>query len=102
MIIGTTPTFTFTLKRNCGANLLTAQSIYITFKQGTTTLTKSGLDLNVIDAKTVKVKLTQQESLSFSIDKKVEVQLNWIYIDTNDGNTTKRAATKAITINLEK
>lgn len=102
MIIGTTPTFIFKLKRACDANLLTAQSIFVTFKQGTTTLTKSGLDVNIIDTKTVKVKLTQQESLAFSIDKKVEVQLNWMYVDVDDNNTMKRAATKVVTINLEK
>lgn len=99
MIIGTTPTFTLKLKRTYDVDLNTVQNIYVTLKQGTTILTKSGLDVNVVDSKTVEVTLTQQESLNFSLDKKIELQLNWTY--TNQG-VVKRAATKIIEITLEK
>ena len=99
MIIGTTPTFTLKLKRTYDVDLTTVQNIYVTLKQGTNILTKSGLDINVVDSKTVKVTLTQQESLNFSIDKKIELQLNWTYTDQG---IVKRAATKIIEISLEK
>lgn len=99
MIIGTTPTFTLKLKRTYDVDLTTVQNIYVTLKQGTNVLTKSGLDINVVDSKTVTVTLTQQESLNFSIDKKIELQLNWTYTDQG---IVKRAATKIIEISLEK
>lgn len=99
MIIGTTPTFTLKLKRTYDVDLTTVQNVYVTLKQGTNILTKSGLDINVVDSKTVTVTLTQQESLNFSLDKKIELQLNWTY---SDQGMIKRAATKIIEITLEK
>ena len=83
MIIGTTPTITFKFKRNSTVNLLNASKIYITFKQGLNFLTKTDADLNIIDAKTISVTLSQQETLNFIVDKKVEVQLNWLYTESN-------------------
>lgn len=99
MIIGTTPTFTLRLKRTYDIDLNSALSIYVTLKQGTTTLNKTGQDVQVIDAKTVSITLTQEESLAFVLDKKIDLQLNWTY---SDRGTIKRAATKVISINLEK
>lgn len=99
MIIGTTPTLTLKLKRTCEVDLLTASNVYVTLKQGSNILTKSKPEVQVIDAKTVEITLTQQESLNFTLDKKIELQLNWTY--TNSG-VTKRAATKIIEIMLEK
>lgn len=99
MIIGTTPTFTLKLKRTYDVDLTTVQNVYVTLKQGTNILTKSGLDINIVDSKTVTVTLTQQESLNFSLDKKIELQLNWTY---SDQGMIKRAATKIIEITLEK
>ena len=99
MIIGTTPTFTLKLKRTYDVDLTAVQNIYVTLKQGTNVLTKSGLDINVVDSKTVTVTLTQEESLNFSLDKKIELQLNWTYTDQG---IVKRAATKIIEITLEK
>lgn len=99
MIIGTTPTFTLKLKRTYDVDLTTVQNVYVTLKQGTNILTKSGFDINVVDSKTVTVTLTQQESLNFSLDKKIELQLNWTY---SDQGMIKRAATKIIEITLEK
>lgn len=99
MIIGTTPTFTLRLKRTYNVDLASAQNIYVTFKQGNTILSKDRSNITIVDGKTITVTLTQEESLNFSLDKKIEMQLNWTYID---GGITKRAATKVITINLEK
>lgn len=58
MIIGTTPTFTLRLKRTYDINLNSAQNIYVTFKQGGTTLTKTREDLLIVDSKTLQVTLT--------------------------------------------
>lgn len=99
MIIGTTPTIVFKFKRNSTVNLSVASKIYITFKQGLNILTKTGTDINIIDAKTASVTLTQQESLNFVPDKKVEVQLNWLYTESN---VLVRAATKVVTLGLDK
>ncbi len=99
MIIGTTPTFTLKLKRTSNVDLTQANNVYATLKQGSILLTKTGQDINIVDAKTIQVSLTQEESLSFVIDKSIELQVNWTY---NDANTVKRAATKVATVNLEK
>lgn len=73
VIIGTTPTFTLKLKKTCDVNLLTVSNIYVTLKQGTVILTKTSQDLNIVDSKTVQVTLTQEESLNFTLDKKIEL-----------------------------
>ena len=73
VIIGTTPTFTLRLKKTYDVNLLTASNVYVTLKQGTSILTKTTLDLNFVDSKTVQVTLTQEESLNFTLDKKIEL-----------------------------
>lgn len=99
MIIGTTPTFTLKLKRTSDIDLYSVSNIYVTFKQGSNILTKDRSQITLIDAKTIEVTLTQQESLNFTLDKKIELQLNWVY--TSNG-TMKRAATKVIEISLEK
>lgn len=99
MIIGTTPTFTFKLKYNCDADLQAASGVYITFKQGSNVLTKTGQSVSIVDSKTAVVTLTQAESFGFSLDKKLEVQMNWTYTESN---ILKRAATKVMTIELGK
>ena len=96
MIIGTTPTFTLKFKRTYDVDLTQVSKIYVTLKQGNVILNKTGSDISVVDAKTVQFSLTQEESLGLTIDKSVELQLNWVYSDN------KRAATKIITIDLEK
>ena len=98
MIIGTTPTFTLKLKRSYDIDLTTS-TVYVTLKQGQTTITKSGQQVTVVDGKTVQFTLTEAESLSLTLDKSVEVQLNWTY--TSNG-VTKRAATKIIKLDLER
>lgn len=97
MIIGTTPTFTFKFKRNSTVNMISASSVNVTFKQGFHVLTKSSPV--IVDSKTVSVTLTQQESLGFTLDKKIEVQLNWTYIESG---TTVRAATVVQVVDLQK
>lgn len=99
MILGTTPTFVLKLKRSYDIDLRTAINLIVTFKQGTYILNKSGNDLNFEDGKTVLVSLTEEESLNLVLDKKVEIQMNWLYIDNT---ITKRAATKVISIDIEK
>lgn len=98
MIIGTTPTFTLKLKRSQDIDLNNA-TVYVTLKQGQTTITKSGQQLTIVDGKIVQFTLTEAESLSLVLDKSVEVQLNWTY---SDHGVTKRAATKVIKLDLEK
>lgn len=98
MIIGTTPTFTLKLKRSYDIDL-TYSTVYVTLKQGQTTITKSGEQITLIDGKTVQFTLTQTESLNLVLDKNVEIQLNWTY---NDNGVLKRAATKVIKLDLEK
>lgn len=100
MIIGTTPIFTLKLKNNCDVDLTSVSKVYVTLKQGNTLLTKSGNQITIVDDKTIKFGITQAESLSFGIDKSVELQLNWVFTDSN--NTLQRAATKVTTFNLEK
>jgi len=68
-------------------------------KQGNLTFNKTGSDLTVVDSKTLQFSLTQEESLSLTLDKNVELQLNWTYT-TSHG--LKRAATKIVTISLER
>ena len=99
MIIGTTPTFTLKLKKSYDVDLTSVNNIYVTLQQGNILLTKTGTDITIVDAKTIQVSLTQSESLNFTIDKTINLQLNWTYVDNG---ITKRAATKIITINLEK
>lgn len=99
MIIGTTPTFTLKLRHSYDVDLTQATSIYVTLKQGNLTINKTDNNIIVVDSKTIKFSLTQEESLSLALDKKVELQLNWTY---NGIGGLKRAATKIISITLEK
>lgn len=98
MIIGTTPTFTLKLKKSTNIDLRQVENIYITLKQGINTITKSGQAISVLDDKTLRFSITQSESLSFTIDKAIQLQVNWTY---SEGSITKRAATKIIQVNLE-
>lgn len=97
MIIGTTPTFTFKFKRNSTVNMQTATYIVVSFKQGLYQVDITNPD--VIDSKTVSVTLTEEQSYSFTLDKKIEVQLNWYY---NESGRQIHAATKVQTIELQK
>lgn len=75
---GTTPTITFTLDDD-DLDLTLAKNVYVTFKYGNKTLTKSTINDELdISANTISVTFTQQETLDFG-ESKVEVQVNWTY-----------------------
>lgn len=68
---GTTPTHIFTTD----VDLTDAAVIYITYKQGgQTVLEKTGDALTVTEAQ-ITTKLTQEETLAFSINGQVEIQI---------------------------
>lgn len=70
MRIGTTPTHTFTLPSEI-ANV--AEKVRVVYAQGdTVVLTK---DVNALSGNDVIVKLTQEETLKFRHDLRVEIQL---------------------------
>ncbi len=94
MIRATTPTFIFTIKSET-LDLSQAESIYVTFSQGSRSLTKSDDDVSLDGPRTVSVWLTQEESMALS-EGEMEVQINWTYRDGN--NNYRRAATVTKTI----
>lgn len=68
---GTTPTHTF----ETDIDLTDAEVIYITYKQdGKIALEKTRDDLT-ITAESLQVKLTQEETLAFSMSRPVEMQI---------------------------
>ena len=71
---GTTPTYTLTFEEPT-LDLTEANGVYVTFRKGSKALTKTGEDIEV-EAKQIKVYLTQRETLSFSTGE-VKVQANW-------------------------
>ena len=79
MVKGTTPTFRLLLNDET-VDLTQALNVYATFKQGTKEITKSGDDLTVL-ANEVDVYLEQKETLMFSSNDIMQVQLNWTYVD---------------------
>lgn len=99
MIIGTTPTFILKLKENYNIDFRNATNIYITLQQGSNRITKTGSSITIVDSRTLSIDLTESESLGFTIDKNISLQINWTY---QVNGVTKRAATKAISIDLEK
>ena len=99
MVQGTTPTFTFSLSDKT-INLLEADNVYATIEQGFVNITKTGEYIEVAEH-SVKLWLTQKESLSLRIGKPADVQLNWTYTDDLTG-TKRRAATKKKEIVIEK
>lgn len=91
----TTPTITLTLAAD-----ISAADIYVTFKQHSTTLTKSGEDVTAAyDAETGKTTLTttlsQTETASFSAGAPNDcfVQVNWITSGGERGASKKKAIT---------
>lgn len=95
MIKGTTPTFQ--LKVPNTVDLTQASKVYATFKQLTTTITKTGSDITVT-AHQVDVSLTQQETLSLTDSDYIplEIQLNWLY------SGGARASTNVVQIMVDK
>lgn len=95
MIIGTTPTLTLKIPEESEADLTQATNIYFTIRQGSIIYTKTGEDITVVDAHTITVDLTQEETLSFRFKVDAFIQLNW----TED---TKRYATKIRPISIDR
>lgn len=93
----TTPTFTLTIS---GVDLSDGYDVYVTFRQGSTTLTKTDDDVVIAydsdeDATTLAVYLDQLETAAFETKKDCRVQANWI-----DSSGT-RTATKIKAIRIE-
>lgn len=100
MIRGTTPTFTFTINSQT-LDLTEAENVYVTIKQGSKEITKTGEDLDVSPT-VVSVFLNQEESLSLRETMDAEVQINWTYLDPVDNTIIRRAATKIKSIKVAK
>ena len=91
MVRATTPTLTLRI-RETSVDLTQARNVYVTLSQGETfNLTKTGADLDV-EARVVRVYLTQIESLQLQISQTLNAQINWTYLDP-DGITVRRGAT---------
>ena len=97
MVRATTPTLTLTINDE-SVDLTAARNVYVTLEQNNTTLTKTGEELEV-EARVVKVWLSQTESLALTEGQPLNIQLNWTYLDT-DGVTVKRAATNVAKITI--
>jgi len=97
MVRATTPTLTLTINDET-VDLTAARNVYVTLEQNNTTLTKTGEELDV-DARVVKVWLSQTESLALTEGQPLNIQINWTYLDT-DGVTVKRAATNVAKITI--
>ena len=99
MVRATTPTLTLIIQEET-ADLTLARNIYVTMEQGSIKYTKTGLDLDV-ETRTVKVWLSQEESLALTEGQPLSVQVNWTYLDA-DGVTIKRAATNVAKVNVSR
>lgn len=81
--VGVTPTFSLKFSDNT-LDLTQASHVYVTFRSGLVTLTKSDAALTVA-AKQIDVALSQAESLQFMPASylpnppEVEIQANWTY-----------------------
>ena len=81
---GTTPTLVLTFT-DPNLDLTTASNVYVTLKNGTVKITKTG-DALEVEPKKISVFLSQTETLGFP-EGAAEVQANWI-------GGGKRAATE--------
>lgn len=68
---GTTPTHLF----NVDVDLTTAVVIYITYEQGKRTIIEKTKEDITITENTLEVKLTQEETLAFSLSSRVDIQI---------------------------
>lgn len=84
----TTPTFTLTFTEPT-LDLTQATGVFVTFKQATLLITKTGDELDV-EPKSIAVYMSQEETAQFC-DGGVDIQANWV---TGDGN---RAASEVVT-----
>jgi hypothetical protein len=70
----TTPTFTLTFTEQ-GLDLTQATGVYVTFKQASLIITKTGDDLEITE-KTISVFMDQEETARFCKGD-VDIQANW-------------------------
>lgn len=94
MIRWTTPTFTINLRDAGDVDLTEAEHVYFTVSTKTSTITKTGEDLEVA-AQSVEVYLSQEESARLP-EGTGEIQLNWTYPNG------RRAATVVKQIRIDK
>lgn len=92
--VGTTPNFQLQFDQSSGVDLTSAVNVYVTFRNGLTTLTKTGDDLEV-QALSISTMLSQEETLSFH-QGATEIQANWT---TADG---RRIATEVVYYDFDK
>lgn len=86
----TTPTFTLTFTEHT-LDLTQASEVFVTFKQASFLLTKTGEDL-VVAEKTIGVYMTQEETGSFCVGD-VDIQANWV-------SAGKRIASEIVSFNF--
>ena len=91
MYRATTPTVTFNFPST--VDMTQASDVKVTFKSKRYNLTKDSEDL-VIDAHSVSVLLTQEETIKFALGN-FEAQVNWLY---NEGNIVKRACSNIVVL----
>jgi len=89
----TTPVFTLTFTEPT-LDLTQATGVYVTFKQATFVMTKTGDELDVAE-KSIGVYMTQEETAKFQ-EGSVDIQANWV---TGDGN---RAASEIVSCDFTK
>lgn len=98
MVQYTTPELVFVISDE-NVNLNDAENVYVTFQKSNIILTVTGDDLTIEDGKTIKVRLTQQQSQKFDTGS-VQIQINWTYYGAN--GVLQRAATGVKTIDITK
>ena len=78
-------------------DLTAAKAIYVTFAQGSKLLTKKSGDPGLeIEAHVCRVRMTQQETLDFSVGL-VEIQLRWLMPDgTADATEVAKVYNKGV------
>lgn len=96
MISGTTPTLTCRLSDST-INLEEADDVFFTITQGSTSITKTGENLEV-SGNSVAVWLTQEDTFKMRPGYDAKIQLNWIY---RDGDGIKRMASKVKQITVD-
>lgn len=92
---GSTSATTLTVPESL--DLTAAKAVYVTFAQGSKLLTKKSGDPGLeIEAHTVRVQMTQQETLDFAVGP-VEIQLRWLMPDgTADGTEVAKVYNKGV------
>ena len=100
IVRGTTPTFRLTIP---GADLSAARNVYVSIVQGGESFEMTGQELEITGTNhnVVECYLSQANSLKLVEGIDGEIQVNWTYLDV-DGETIRRAGTKAKTFHVDK